>query len=68
MKYRVPVVEPLGVGSHPARGAWIEIFRLYGEVRERGASHPARGAWIEISPFFRGLAAPAVAPRKGCVD
>ena len=25
LKYRVPVIESLGVGSHPARGAWIEI-------------------------------------------
>ncbi len=54
--------------SHPARGAWIEIFRLYGEVRERSASHPARGAWIEISTKVTVAASKYVAPRKGCVD
>ena len=34
-------------GSHPARGAWIEIgyhFRALSPAE----SHPARGAWIEM--------------------
>ena len=33
--------------SHPARGAWIEIFDVHAADNTRG-SHPARGAWIEI--------------------
>ncbi len=33
--------------SHPARGAWIEIYAY--DIRKDGKqSHPARGAWIEI--------------------
>ena len=34
-------------GSHPSRGAWIEIMNstLHGGF---GRSHPSRGAWIEI--------------------
>ena len=37
----------MGWGSHPARGAWIEI-RQWSLVTYAGESHPARGAWIEI--------------------
>ena len=35
------------VGSHPSRGAWIEIFG-WGCCRRCLWSHPSRGAWIEI--------------------
>ena len=35
------------LGSHPARGAWIEI-RPSEEDGNKTGSHPARGAWIEI--------------------
>ena len=34
--------------SHPARGAWIEIYSSRYIFSHR-QSHPARGAWIEIS-------------------
>ena len=34
--------------SHPARGAWIEIWRPRPATRSRSMSHPARGAWIEM--------------------
>ena len=37
----------IGVGSLPARGAWIEISVVYTPIREP-SSLPARGAWIEI--------------------
>ena len=54
-------------GSHPARGAWIEIF-----TREKNKwvieSHPARGAWIEIHSSAGRSDISGVAPRKGCVD
>ena len=33
--------------SHPVRGAWIEMFRLF-LLHRRISSHPVRGAWIEI--------------------
>ena len=36
--------------SHPAWGAWIEIFRSGLYVLDE-SSHPAWGAWIEI-PFL----------------
>ena len=35
------------VGSHPARGAWIEITCPFTALMWT-QSHPARGAWIEI--------------------
>ncbi len=34
-------------GSHPSRGAWIEIVIL-SSITANFASHPSRGAWIEI--------------------
>ena len=33
--------------SHPSRGAWIEIHRVYYSLIAI-VSHPSRGAWIEI--------------------
>ena len=54
-------------GSHPARGAWIEIL-LKRKCDAVAVSHPARGAWIEISRVMVLLPPPFVAPRKGCVD
>ena len=54
-------------GSHPARGAWIEISAV--EASETSTvSHPARGAWIEIHPRRYCKKRRIVAPRKGCVD
>ena len=57
-----------GAGSHPARGAWIEmtIHPAFGDKHKE--SHPARGAWIEISRRKRSICLETVAPRKGCVD
>ena len=40
--------------SHPARGAWIEIFSIPDEEQARRMSHPARGAWIEMAILLRG--------------
>ena len=54
-------------GSHPARGAWIEIDGVESERLGR-QSHPARGAWIEINGPVSSTALAEVAPRKGCVD
>ena len=36
-------------GSHPVRGAWIEIEQIAIERLKAASSHPVRGAWIEIS-------------------
>ena len=56
------------MASHPARGAWIEIY-FNPNPEGKQVSHPARGAWIEISCSpFRVPIARLVAPRKGCVD
>ena len=38
--------------SHPTRGAWIEIVRVFGRHHAANASHPTRGAWIEILVLF----------------
>ena len=58
-----------GPASHPARGAWIEMFaRPPIKRRVNALSHPARGAWIEIITELSRLVPMAVAPRKGCVD
>ena len=35
--------------SHPARGAWIEIYSYFTAFSSCFQSHPARGAWIEIT-------------------
>ena len=67
MKYVVTVVTVVTQGSHPARGAWIEII-LPRRNKRGNQSHPARGAWIEIMPRRSSSTAPRVAPRKGCVD
>ena len=54
-------------GSHPVRGAWIEI-PLYQELYIRYRSHPVRGAWIVIARKAQVLQEIFVAPRQGCVD
>ena len=55
-------------GSHPVRGAWIEIGsnKLGSELTFE--SHPVRGAWIEIFSTDSLSPAASVAPRQGCVD
>ena len=48
MKYG-PLLPPKDiVESHPARGAWIEIFLSFLRF-SANTSHPARGAWIEMT-------------------
>ena len=54
-------------GSHPARGAWIEMW-LNKRRAQSDMSHPARGAWIEIFVVCPYCGKRVVAPRKGCVD
>ena len=40
------------VGSHPSRGAWIEMFNAPSTIDSYyTASHPSRGAWIEIAQY-----------------
>ncbi len=34
MKFVIISLVGLGVGSHPARGAWVEINRIYHASRE----------------------------------
>ena len=41
-------------GSHPSRGAWIEIAAIENAVT-KFVSHPSRGAWIEIPPPLGGV-------------
>ena len=57
----------LAKASHPARGAWIEIYRVI-FYTAASKSHPARGAWIEIFVMVVLSISAIVAPRKGCVD
>ena len=47
LKFLIPKHCMMRLMSHPARGAWIEIFRN-AHAKQPIASHPARGAWIEI--------------------
>ena len=54
-------------GSHPARGAWIEMI-MCSLSSACPWSHPARGAWIEICVLVALCGTVSVAPRKGCVD
>ena len=53
-----------GRGSHPARGAWIEMPMLVTRA-EADVSHPARGAWIEISAIRRPSTATSSHPARG---
>ena len=48
MKYYMVALAVAAVGSHPVRGAWVEI--AVGDVQAVTAaeSHPVRGAWVEI--------------------
>ncbi len=57
--------QDLGLMSHPARGAWVEI-----EMRDDGSvkvymSHPARGAWVEIRRHLPFAGAPLSHPARG---
>ena len=54
-------------GSHPVRGAWIEMSDFLFQFREV-QSHPVRGAWIEILKISIIFKCIFVAPREGCVD
>ena len=47
MKYPANGVMVPAHGSHPVRGAWIEISRCSAAYIQ-SASHPVRGAWIEM--------------------
>ena len=67
MKSTMPRLPASVTGSHPARGAWIEMPMLVTRA-EADVSHPARGAWIEIVWADPTAGAFYVAPRKGCVD
>ena len=51
--------------SHPARGAWIEIYYVRREGLLSPESHPARGAWIEITFFCDVLKIAASHPARG---
>ena len=42
-------------GSHPVRGAWIEIAQMLSAMAS-AMSHPVRGAWIEIPIAVRYVA------------
>ena len=55
-------------GSHPSRGAWIEIPTATVTQTGTGASHPSRGAWIEICTYSCRKKGVFVAPLTGCVD
>ena len=68
MKSSVGSRQSIRCKSHPARGAWIEIYPDEVLTATMLWSHPARGAWIEILEVGQTVSAGGVAPRKGCVD
>ena len=51
-------------GSHPVRGAWIEIGRASPRTGPT-PSHPVRGAWIEISYAMKKIGQPSSHPVRG---
>ena len=55
------------VESLPARGVWIEIYKMCVPGSIPG-SLPARGVWIEMLITCAGMSEMPVAPRKGSVD
>ena len=48
MKSKKTLISSATIPSHPARGAWIEIYPDEVLTATMLWSHPARGAWIEI--------------------
>ena len=68
MKFWLLTAGCFGVGSPPARGAWIEIVADGGKNILPPESPPARGAWIEILPLPSIHSPMSVAPRTGGVD
>ena len=58
----------LAEGSHPSRGAWIEISGRTDIAWCSRQSHPSRGAWIEIKTLHIWFIVVNVAPLTGCVD
>ena len=51
LKFLVAEKERKTNGSHPSRGAWIEIMYGLSEAPPT-KSHPSRGAWIEIGAGY----------------
>ena len=68
MKYNWICVYLKQAGSHPSRGAWIEIAWPLTGPSMKPWSHPSRGAWIEIDLFGLSERSVTVAPLAGCVD
>ena len=68
LKFLPPRPKLFDPGSHPTRGAWIEISPCVLVRWWTTPSHPTRGAWIEIPLGPCGPAGPWVAPHTGCVD
>ena len=63
LKFELQKLTRHHAGSHPARGAWIEIATSETESTA-GRSHPARGAWIEIlRPQGAGRGVPRRTPQ-----
>ena len=59
---------PAGTSSHPARGAWIEIFtsnwqRMLWTCRTPQGVRGLKSILMDARPYTT-----RVAPRKGCVD
>ena len=66
LKYSTQHTRRAPLASHPARGAWIEMFNRSSKRLTLGiASHPARGAWIEICETARHSRAAQSHPARG---
>ena len=56
------------IESHPARGAWIEIFSLAGVTVSLVGRTPQGVRGLKCHLLLVAQPSAAVAPRKGCVD
>ena len=54
--------------SHPARGAWIEIFPELDESEIEESRTPQGVRGLKLASDFSNIERKIVAPRKGCVD
>ena len=68
LKFFAHGIKCLGSLSHPARGAWIEIWHpnLFRRPYPRRTPQGVRG--LKLDRRTRRLPRASVAPRKGCVD
>ena len=68
LKFSQKKPSPMSAKSHPMRGGWIEIFKIFLPLPIAPESHPMRGGWIEIPGTTAAIRDFTVPPHAGWVD